>query len=75
MPIGKKKTALIDANRKKKKPTLRKLVSNETQQLEVSIGILLKLFFLFSDWHLLKLFSFFRLASVKAVFFFPIGIC
>jgi len=30
MPIGKKKTALIDANRKK--PTLRKLVSNETQQ-------------------------------------------
>ena len=39
------------------------LVSNETQQLEVSIGILLKLF------------SFFRLASIKAVFFFPIGIC
>jgi len=37
-----------------------------------------KLIFLklvFSDWHLLKLFSFFRLASVKAVFFFPIGIC
>ena len=30
----------------------------------------------FSDWHLLKLFSFFRLASVKVVFFFfPIGIC
>ncbi len=29
----------------------------------------------FSDWHLLMLFSFFRLASVKAVFFFPIGIC
>ncbi len=29
----------------------------------------------FSDWHLLKLLSFFRLASVKAVFFFPIGIC
>ena len=39
------------------------LVSNETQQLEVSIGILLELF------------SFFRLASIKAVFFFPIGIC
>ncbi len=32
MPIGKKKTALIDANRKK--PTLQKLVSNETQQSE-----------------------------------------
>ncbi len=42
MPIGKKKTALTDANRKKtktalidanrKKPTLRKLVSNETKQ-------------------------------------------
>ena len=29
----------------------------------------------FSDWHLLKLFSFFRLASVIVVFFFPIGIC
>jgi len=40
------------------------LVSNETQQLEVSIGILLKLFSFF-----------FRLASIKAVFFFPIGIC
>jgi len=62
MPIGKKKkTALIDANRKK--TNFRRLVSNETQQLEVSIGILLKLF------------SFFRLASIKAVFFFPIGIC
>ena len=39
-----------------------------------------KLIFLklvFSDWHLLKLFSFFRLASVKVVFlfFFSIGIC
>ncbi len=32
MPIGKKKTALIDANRKK--PSLRKQVSNETQQSE-----------------------------------------
>jgi hypothetical protein len=42
MPIGKKKTTITDANRKKensfnrcqseKKPTLRKLVSNETQQ-------------------------------------------